>query len=218
MPCSSSVLAKPVSSTGPGNCGFVRSRALIRVNTWTSRGPSGRSAGAIPASTPPGRSTRATSSITVVSGCMTTRPIEEVTTSTEESRNGSRSPSPRTHGPGPRPAAIASSCSEMSSPTTVRPGRASSRDIAPEPQARSTTVVADSDTARASHRYGEWSPAIARERTASMIPVRSAWNSERYARQSSSFPSARSEFTAPRRPPRVPEPRPSRSCGVGDPP
>src|SRR5215213_517931 len=51
-----------------------------------------------------------------------------------------------------------------------------------------------------------------------MIPVRSAWNSERYARQSSSRPSARSEFIAPPHPPTVLEPRPARSCGVAGPP
>ena len=63
---------------------------------------------------------------------------------------------------------------------TVRPGWASSRDIGPDPQARSTTTLASAETARASQRYGEWSPARARDSTASATPARSRWKSARY--------------------------------------
>ena len=66
--------------------------------------------------------------------------------------NGNRRASACTHGPGPRSAANASSCSERSSPTTIRPGWVSSRDIGPDPHARSSTVSAVAETARASHR------------------------------------------------------------------
>ena len=67
----------------------------------------------------------------------------------------------------------------------MRPGCTSSRDIGPEPQARSSTSCDPADTARASQRYGEWScsPANDRDRTASMTPARSRWNAARYCRQ-----------------------------------
>ena len=186
IPYACSVLAKPASSTGPGNCGLVRNRVLIRASTRTSCGDSGRSAGAIAASTPPGRSTRAISAITAIQRVITTRPMR--TGHGVDRPVPERQPQPVTANP--RPGAAFGGQPAARRPRgrarpPCGPAAASSRDIGPDPQARSSTVcgTAADGPGQPPVRRVVGRPRPTATAPPRRCPARSRWKSARYWRQ-----------------------------------